>query len=99
MGRLVAATLAALALLPLAACAEAPPPQAEVARKFAPCADSEATTCENGTPLCMMDEERACEMCRCSAFALAAPPLRAGNTQVPSTASPSQPIFAPITVR
>jgi len=94
MSRFVSATFAALLL---AGCASSPPPEAGSPPAVATCADSLGSDCENGMPLCMMDDERHCQMCQCSAYALAAPPVWSGPSQGPSSARPSQPVFTPIT--
>ncbi len=68
----MAARLALFSLLAslAAACASSPSAQVEEVDKVAACVDSQEAGCDNGLPLCMMDEERACRMCRCSAYAM-----------------------------
>jgi hypothetical protein len=82
--------------LALLACAEETPPAQQVAT-IPSCVDS-VGTCDNGLPLCMMDEDRACRMCRCSEYALAPLEPRQG-VQAWGTDRPAsyQPIFPAVT--
>jgi hypothetical protein len=48
-------------------------PQMEQVSLIPACAESHPDACDDGRPLCMLDEGDACMMCRC----VAAPPLTA----------------------
>jgi hypothetical protein len=94
MLRLVCSAVLAVVLV---ACAGETPLAAQ-AETVPPCADSGGRACDNGMPLCMMDEERACRMCQCSEYLLVAQPVhneRASNlTYVPTNTFG---IFPPVT--
>jgi hypothetical protein len=95
MIRLVCSALLACALV---ACA-GETPRAEQAEAVPPCADSGGRACDNGMPLCMMDEERACRMCQCSEFLLVAEPSRNQRAAASLMSVPTNTfaIFPPVT--
>jgi hypothetical protein len=59
-----------VSLIALAAACAGPSRPAEDESTMAACAEAPDVTCDNGHPLCFVDDERACRVCRCSAFAM-----------------------------
>ena len=66
------------ALSALAACGGASKLTADE-KALSACSEAPDVTCDNGQPLCFVDHERVCRVCRCSAFALI-PPVQVACT-------------------